>query len=170
VLGRRWYEFSRGDHKILFLSVIWILLGVAIFILSLTYDPEILVEWETETEFETVGFNLWRKKGDLGDFRRINEVIIPGSSDPVSGDVYSYVDLDVESGITYYYQLEDIARDGTSTRHKELTIKLPQSNALFILLALSSIAFGLILGVITVSRNNRPSSDTTNPNDHRKIS
>ena len=143
---------------------------MAIFIIILADDPEIIVEWETETEFETVGFNLWRKMEPQEDFERINEVMIPGSPDPASGGLYSYLDLDVDRGLTYRYQLEDIDSDGTSTLHEEFIIKVPTTNSLFVLLALVSITFGIILTVVSVRWNMKPNKTTSNPNDHGKSS
>ncbi len=153
MLGKRWNIFNLGEKKILLLALLWILFGMAIFTIILADDPEIIVEWETETEFETVGFNLWRKMDPGEDFDRINEVIIPGSSDPASGNLYSYLDLNVERGLTYQYQLEDIDNNGTSTLHEEIIVAVPQTNSLFVLLALASVIVGVVLAAISVRWN-----------------
>lgn len=125
----------------------WLILGIFVFYIFLTNQPKIIVEWHTETELNTVGFNIWRRAESSEDFQRINESTIPSSSDPISGNSYYYTDDGVEAGLIYYYQLEDIEFDGSSTRHEEITIEVPRNDILLLVLAVVCIIIGLVIGI-----------------------
>ncbi|MBN1659804.1 MAG: proprotein convertase P-domain-containing protein, partial [Anaerolineae bacterium] len=78
----------------------------------------IRLEWETATELNHLGFNLYRSDTLRGAYARLNEVLIasqaPGSP---TGAVYTWTDAGVEPGTTYYYELEDVDLHGVATRH-----------------------------------------------------
>jgi len=77
----------------------------------------ILLEWETESEANNAGFNLYRAASDNGDYIKINSALIPAKGSSTQGAVYEFIDAAVQNLKTYYYQLEDIALEGTSTIH-----------------------------------------------------
>lgn len=83
----------------------------------------VLVEWATESEVDTAGFNIYRSESSDGPFICINDHLIPASPDPLVGGSYVFTDTDVVAGRTYYYQLEDVEFDGTSTRHGPIEAK-----------------------------------------------
>ena len=73
-------------------------------------DGEVLVEWETETEFDIVGFNLLRSDQESGEYQVITDLFeAQGSSS--SGASYSYTDENLTNGVTYYYKLQAIHAD-----------------------------------------------------------
>lgn len=78
----------------------------------------ILLEWETATEIDNLGFNLFRADSPQGDKVRVNDILIPSQSPgaPI-GAVYQFVDRAVEPGHSYYYWLEDVDIYGQATRH-----------------------------------------------------
>ncbi|TGO02323.1 hypothetical protein PN36_26875 [Candidatus Thiomargarita nelsonii] len=84
-------------------------------------ENSIEIAWITNTEFDSIGFHLWRatgegwKNGDYSTVTRLTEQLIPAEGNSGAGATYSYIDSDVESGITYYYGLEDIDLTGHST-------------------------------------------------------
>ncbi|MEN8218677.1 MAG: leucine-rich repeat domain-containing protein [Pseudomonadota bacterium] len=86
-------------------------------------ETGILLEWQTAIEVDNAGFHLWRatgeawKSGDYSTVIRLTEQVIAAQG---NSSVYSYRDTDVESGITYYYGLEDIDLYGQSTFHWDL--------------------------------------------------
>jgi len=80
-------------------------------------DKKVILEWETKSEINNMGFNLYRSYDPVDGYVRINKSLIPGLGDSVIGRTYTYTDLDVKNGITYYYLLEDVDRDLTTTRH-----------------------------------------------------
>ena len=100
------------------LGVFWLILAITIFVSQFLVPTSIEIDWETESEFDTVGFNILRSDSATGPFTRINESIIPGSADPVVGGSYQFVDSNVESGKIYYYRLEDVEYDSTVRSHE----------------------------------------------------
>lgn len=146
-------EQSRG--VIIGLGIMWLILALAILILQFALPPKIEIEWETETEIDTAGFNIYRSETADGEFARINDQIIPGQSDAVSGAAYVYVDENVERGKTYYYRLEDIEYDNTTQQHDILTGEVHALNWWTIPLTLFSGAVGIIMIASGIRSKNR---------------
>ena len=73
----------------------------------------ILVEWETATEFDNAGFFVWTSATEDGTYNPISD-FIQAQGDGVTGAVYGFVDADVETGVIKYYKLEAVALDQTS--------------------------------------------------------
>ena len=72
------------------------------------------VAWETVSEVDTAGFNLYRGESAGGGYERLNEALIPaqapGSPD---GAVYGWIDGDgLAAGQGYYYWLEVVDLHG----------------------------------------------------------
>ena len=67
----------------------------------------ILVEWETASEVDTLGFNVYRGDAPGGGHVRVNSTLIPGQT-PGSreGAAYSFRDDSVRAGTTYFFWLE----------------------------------------------------------------
>jgi len=82
----------------------------------------VIVEWTTESEVETAGFNLYRSENPDGPYVKVNPALIPGASDPLLGGRYVYTDTNVVAGRTYYYKLEDVELDGTTTLHGPIEV------------------------------------------------
>ena len=80
-------------------------------------DGTILVEWETATELQTSSFRLYRglaASGPWTEDKIVDEQAAQG--DGTTGATYVFSDDDVEAGKTYYYLLEEIENNGTSTK------------------------------------------------------
>ena len=102
------------------LSLIWPLAAVA-------EEPTpaasvVVVEWTTESEVDLAGFNLYRSESPDGSYVKVNTALIPGASDPLLGGRYVYTDTNVVAGHTYYYKLEDVELDGTTTLHGPIEV------------------------------------------------
>jgi hypothetical protein len=80
-------------------------------------DREVIFEWTTESEIDNAGFNLYRAESADGEYLKINSSLIPAEGNGTSGATYQYIDNDVKNRTTYYYKLEDIDLNGTSTMH-----------------------------------------------------
>ena len=80
-------------------------------------DGYVLLEWETASEIDNAGFNLWRGETEAGSYTQINAHLIPARGSPISGASYSYLDESVSNGVTYWYKLEDVDLHGVSTFH-----------------------------------------------------
>jgi subtilisin family serine protease len=81
------------------------------------------VEWETVSEVDSTGFNLYRAESQDGPRSQLNARLIPSKSPPGSpeGAVYRFVDDLVRPGVTFYYWLEDVDVYGASTYHGPVT-------------------------------------------------
>jgi len=109
--GAAWYRI-----KLFYVTTGW----TAIDLLSFTAQAgtdHVTLAWETGTEVDNAGFNLWRSEAADGPYAKINDTLIPAEGDAVSGASYTYVDADVVAGVTYYYKLEDVDIHGVSTFH-----------------------------------------------------
>ena len=65
---------------------------------------------------DNAGFNLYRAAAPDGPYTKINAALIAAEGDPVAGASYSFLDKGLAAG-TYYYQLEDVDLNGTTTLH-----------------------------------------------------
>ncbi len=87
---------------------------------SFTATPHagyVLVEWETASEIDNAGFNVWRSEAEAGTYTSLNTHLIPARGGPTTGASYSYDDEAVTNGVTYWYKLEDVDTHGASTFH-----------------------------------------------------
>jgi hypothetical protein len=86
----------------------------------------VVVSWETVSERDNAGFNLYRADSAAGPQTLLTYVPsqAPGST---QGAAYSYEDLAVQPGETYWYWLEDVSLDGATTLHGPVsaTVQVP---------------------------------------------
>jgi C1A family cysteine protease len=84
------------------------------------------LEWETATELDNLGFNLYRSHGSDGERSLLNSVLIPdqAGSSPI-GAVYTWLDEGVRPGITYSYWLEAVDIYGAATLHGPVKATAP---------------------------------------------
>jgi len=88
-------------------------------------ETGIFLEWQTTFEFDNAGFHIWRAAGEgwrNGNYLtviRLTESLLPAQG---YSSFYDYIDADVETGVTYYYGLEDIDLNGQSTIHWGLIV------------------------------------------------
>lgn len=101
--------------RLLFLGLLWFVLATGIVVAQVIKPPTIEISWQTETEFNTAGFNIYRSSKSDSGFVRLNEKLIAGSANAASGSEYLFVDRDVDRGATYYYQLEEVEVDNSTT-------------------------------------------------------
>jgi fibronectin type 3 domain-containing protein len=78
---------------------------------------QVTLKWVTESEIDNACFNLYRSESEDGEYVKINASLIPAEGSATTGATYQYVDNDVKNRSTYYYKLEDIDLNGTSTMH-----------------------------------------------------
>jgi hypothetical protein len=109
----------------------------AVELASFTATPDrsaILVAWETVSEVDNRGFNLYRASSVDGVRTQLNAALIPSQLPPGSpeGAAYQWVDESIRSGITYYYWLEDVDVYGVKTIHGPVSAELSRSTRLFL--------------------------------------
>ncbi|MBN1137822.1 MAG: proprotein convertase P-domain-containing protein, partial [Anaerolineae bacterium] len=74
------------------------------------------LEWETATEIDHLGFNLYRGAAADGPYDRLNDQLIPSQAPgSPAGAVYFWIDAQVTPGQVYYYQLEAVDVQGRAT-------------------------------------------------------
>jgi len=71
----------------------------------------VLVQWETATEIDCAGFNVWRSETENGGYTQLNSSLISCTGD---GSQYKFVDRTAKGKKSFYYQLEDIDLNGIS--------------------------------------------------------
>ena len=85
-------------------------------------DGRAMVMWETGTEIDNAGFNLYRAVSPDGPWVKVNQSLIAAEGDPVSGAAYSFVDRPGRG--VFYYQLEDMDLSGVTTLHTPVMAQL----------------------------------------------
>lgn len=76
---------------------------------SIVKDNDVTLNWKTATETNNSGFAIERKSGQK-EFSQV--AFVPGRGTTTEPVIYSYTDLDLNSG-TYTYRLKQIDLDGT---------------------------------------------------------
>ena len=87
---------------------------------------QVLVRWDTVSEVNNLGFNLWRGTSPNAPDTQLNASLIPSQA-PGSTQGYSYEWTDqanLVAGTTYYYWLESVDADGVVTRYGPVSATL----------------------------------------------
>jgi hypothetical protein len=84
----------------------------------------VLVSWETASELNNRGFNLYRGVSPDGWDRQLNALLIPSQAPgSPSGSAYTWEDqADLVPGTTYYYWLQDLDVYGATTLHGPVSV------------------------------------------------
>ena len=78
----------------------------------------IVLEWETATELDNLGFNVYRSGAAEGERIQLNAALIPAQNPgSVLGATYRFLDETATPGVIYYYWLEDVDAYGAATLH-----------------------------------------------------
>jgi hypothetical protein len=104
----------------LFTVVVLLLLGLGVAAVRIGSPARVIVTWETASEVDTAGFYVYRSRFPEGPFSPISESPVPAEGDPLVGASYQYEDEEVAWGQQYFYQLEEVERDGTRNRYPEV--------------------------------------------------
>jgi hypothetical protein len=149
-------EQNRG-RLLLIIGCLWILLAAGYSYYQFT-NHVVAIQWNTDTEINTAGFNIYRSTSPDGDFVRINEEVglIASEGSAFTGAVYEFYDPNVEVNTTYYYLLEEIEYNQTINRHYDdiLTHHVPYATTADALIMAFMIFCGLGL-IITGFREDK---------------
>lgn len=91
----------------------------------------VLVSWETSTELNNRGFNLYRSTSPLSPGQQLNTTLIPSQAQGSNtGFAYTWEDQDgLAVGIIYYYWLVDVDLNGATTLHGPVSVTIVQPTA-----------------------------------------
>ncbi|NUO10201.1 MAG: hypothetical protein HUU08_16290 [Candidatus Brocadia sp.] len=84
-------------------------------------DGKIILKWDTATEVDNAGFNVYRADSEGGSYVQINDTLIPAKGSAVSGASYRF--QDASGTCNSYYKLEDLDNSGNKTLHGPVTAK-----------------------------------------------
>jgi hypothetical protein len=93
---------------------------------SFTATPKaskVIIQWTTETEVDSAGFNMYRSESENGEYTQVNTSLIPAQGSSTQGASYEFIDKDVQNRKAYFYKLEDIDLNGVPTMHEEVKAK-----------------------------------------------
>ncbi|MGB0386450.1 MAG: M12 family metallo-peptidase [Ardenticatenaceae bacterium] len=83
------------------------------------------VSWETSSELDYAGFNLYRGTTDSQFSESLllnNQLIQAQAPDKTQGFTYEWIDYDVEEGLDHLYWLEEINTNGNAIGHTPIRI------------------------------------------------
>ncbi len=88
--------------------------------------------WQTASEIENLGFNIYRAKKVADHFRLIasfqTDEGLKGLGNSSLGKKYSFTDTTkLTPGETYFYLLEDVSFNGKKAHHGPLTVTIPEN-------------------------------------------
>jgi len=143
---------NSASRLLILMGVLWLVLGGGLIFYQLIKPPSVTIQWNTETELDTAGFNLYRSELNEDDYILVNDMLINSEGSAVSGASYTYVDNSVEAGRTFYYLLEEIQIDGAANRYEDdkFSYTVPGMTNWSVVLAAIAIVVGfglLVLGV-----------------------
>jgi len=86
---------------------------------------KVQLAWQTATELDTAGFNVYRATKQDGPYVRLNDSIILAQGNATSGSSYTFADLPGKGD--FFYKLEDISTQGESTLHESIAVHVGQA-------------------------------------------
>ncbi len=108
--------------------------------------PSVRIEWTTESEVDTLGFNLLRdEESDPIDVQQINPHLILAQGSPISGTSYQFIDRDVQPGKSYIYRLMEIDNSNQFIELESIEVHVKQEGIIEIGLAIVLITMAISL-------------------------
>jgi hypothetical protein len=86
---------------------------------SVIRNNDVEVTWKTVSETNNYGFEVYRKRGDAGEWTKVG--FVEGHGTTLAPQSYSYVDRSLSFG-QYFYRIKQIDLDGKSETFPEMTV------------------------------------------------
>jgi len=87
---------------------------MASFTASVVRDNDVEVAWKTVSETNNYGFEVYRKRNENGEWKKLG--FVEGHGTTLAAQSYTYVDKSVGFG-KYFYQIKQIDLDGKSSAY-----------------------------------------------------
>jgi len=88
-----------------------------------TKEGQVVVEWETGSEFGTAGFYLLRLDEASGKFVKVGDRFVPGLLTAPQGGTYRLVDPAAKPGGSYTYQLVEVEAKGSENTYGPFNVQ-----------------------------------------------
>ncbi len=85
-------------------------------------DGEVSLRWVTESETSNLGFYVYRSLEKEGVYTRLTSKLIEGAGTATGRRNYIFIDIRLTNGVSYWYKLEDVSFDGTTTVHGPISV------------------------------------------------
>ncbi|MEZ4711361.1 MAG: hypothetical protein R3A44_29465 [Caldilineaceae bacterium] len=80
---------------------------------AIVNDGPVTVRWETGSEIETLGFNIWRStSGQRSEAVLLTANLIPSRGGTGTGALYEFADTTAQAGTHYTYWIEEVELSG----------------------------------------------------------
>ena len=106
-------------------SALLLALLAALVTLAACAAAPTVVTWETASEANTAGFNVYRGPTADGPWTQVNATLIPPSVDPVRGGRYEFRDTTTGASKSSYYLLEEVELSGATSRYPPTRLQAP---------------------------------------------
>jgi hypothetical protein len=103
---------------------------LASFSASVVRDNDVEVVWKTVSETNNYGFEIYRKRGETGEWTKIG--FVQGHGTTLAPQSYSYADAGLSLG-KYYYRIKQVDLDGKSETFPEMSVTIGVGPGKFIL-------------------------------------
>ena len=94
-------------------------------------DQKALLQWETGSEINNLGFEVYRATAAAGEYVKIasyeDDETLAGAGNSSSARQYRYADGNVSGGATYWYQLADVDYQGVRSFHGPVSVEAPEA-------------------------------------------
>ncbi|MFZ0390092.1 MAG: FlgD immunoglobulin-like domain containing protein [Calditrichia bacterium] len=115
-------------------NTIWIDQSLPVTLSSFTAraaDRQVTLSWETQSEIDNLGFEIWRSASESGSYQMIagyqTREDLKGQINSNEPRRYRFKDIDLVNGQTYWYKLADVDVSGKRTYHGPLSV-IPHDN------------------------------------------
>lgn len=82
---------------------------------------KILLTWQTASEVNNSGFEIYRSTSENGMYELVNQQLIPGHGNSTTSHYYEYLDTEVEEQTTYCYKLYSRDFNGTLNVYEKIS-------------------------------------------------
>ena len=81
------------------------------------------IKWSTSSEVDNYGFWIMRGDSENGPFKEANAKLVPGAGNSDLPRKYTFDDVNVEMGKTYYYYLDAVSTKGVREKYSPVMAK-----------------------------------------------